>query len=136
VRVYVDSSALSKRALDEVESDALEAALDHFAAEGVTLVTSALAWVEVSRNVRSRRDSEAPQTVVELIGVALSGITAVPVSSQVIEIARRLGPSTLRSLDAIHLATATLLEADLVCAYDARLLMSASELGFATVSPH
>jgi hypothetical protein len=41
----------------------------------------------------------------------------------------------LRSLDAIHLATATLVNADLVCAYDQRLLLAASELGLRTISP-
>ena len=53
----------------------------------------------------------------------------------VVSLARRIGPITLRSLDAIHLATATLIDADLVIAYDERLLLAAEELGFATASP-
>lgn len=65
----------------------------------------------------------------------MAGIAECPITEQVSDIARRLGPSTLRSLDAIHLATAALLSADLVCAYDQRMLTAASELGFRTVSP-
>jgi len=53
----------------------------------------------------------------------------------VIDIAQRLGPATIRSLDAIHLASASLLGADLVCAYDERMLAAAEELGFRTSSP-
>lgn len=41
----------------------------------------------------------------------------------------------LRSLDALHLATALRLEAAVVVAYDVRLLQSARELGMHTASP-
>lgn len=80
-------------------------------------------------------DDASPDEVVELVEVALSGILEMPMTDQVISLARRLGPSTVRSLDAIHLASATLFGAHVVCAYDARMLISASELGFATSSP-
>jgi len=53
----------------------------------------------------------------------------------VVGVARRLGPSSLRSLDAIHLATASIMAADVVIAYDGRLLRAAEELGFRTLSP-
>ncbi len=65
----------------------------------------------------------------------MSGIEEFPISEQVIDIAQRMSPASIRSLDAIHLASATLLGADLVCAYDQRLLGAAEELGFRTVSP-
>ncbi len=66
---------------------------------------------------------------------AVAGIDESPMSDTVADIARRIGPATLRSLDSIHLATATLIGADLVCAYDRRLLASAEELGFRTIAP-
>jgi predicted nucleic acid-binding protein len=135
VRVYFDSSALLKRALDEAESDAFEVEVERFVDRGFELISSALAWVEVTRSLRSRLDTEPPKTVAALIEESLVGIVESPISPEVIDIARRLGPSTLRSLGAIHLATATLVGADLVCAYDTRLLTSASELGFRTISP-
>lgn len=133
--VYVDSSALSKRALDEPESDALEAALTRFMAEDAVLMSSTLTWVEVSRSIRSRLDAEPPTDVVDLVDTALSGVVEFPISDQVVGLARRLGPSTLRTLDAIHLASATLLGVDVVLAYDRRMLVAASELGFRTMSP-
>lgn len=82
-----------------------------------------------------RADQESPVEIVALIDNALAGITESPVSGPVADIARRLGPSTLRSLDAIHLATATLVGADVVCAYDQRMLTAAAEFGFRTISP-
>lgn len=135
MRVYFDSSALLKRTLDEAESDALESEIQLFVDSGSDLLSSALAWVEVTRSLRSRLDVESPKVIAALIDETLVGIVGSPISPEVIDIARRLGPLTLRSLDAIHLATATLVGADLVCAYDKRLLASASELGFRTISP-
>ncbi|MHB1171899.1 MAG: type II toxin-antitoxin system VapC family toxin [Lacisediminihabitans sp.] len=105
MRVYVDSSALVKRVLDESERPALIAALEGFRTADAVLLSSTLTWIEC------------------------------PITEQIVGIARRLGPSSLRSVDAIHLASATLLSADVVCAYDKRLLIAASELGFRTISP-
>lgn len=107
---------------------------DHAMAENL-LVTSALTAVEVSRSVRSRLDSAPPAQVVELVETALSGVLQMPLTDQVLSLARRLGPSTLRSLDAIHLAAATLLGVDEILTYDQRMLVAAAELGFATSSP-
>lgn len=135
MRVYLDSSALVKRALLESESSGLIEAIDGWVTEQSALFSSSLAWIEVTRTIRSRHDDEPPAEIVQLIENALAGIDECPITELVSDIARRLGPSTLRSLDAIHLATATLLGADLVCAYDKRLLTSASELGFRTSSP-
>ena len=135
MKVYLDSSALVKRALGEPESLALRRALEAHSARDDLLVSSVLTSVEVSRSIRSRTADASPAEVVELIEVALSGMLEMPITEQVISLARRLGPSSLRSLDAIHLASATLFGADVVCAYDARMLTSASELGFATSSP-
>lgn len=135
MRVYLDSSALIKRALLEDESAALIASIEGYVDTGALLLSSALGWIEVSRSLRSRLDSEPPAEIVDRIGVAVSGVIECPIGDEIIDIARRLGPPTLRSLDAIHLATATLVGADIICAYDKRLLTSAAELGFRTVSP-
>ncbi len=135
MNVYVDTSALVKRAVREPESDQLVAELAGLADSGERLFASTLAWIETTRTIRSRMDDSRPQDAADLIDVALSGIIEYSINNQVADVARRLGPTTLRSLDAIHLATATLIGADLVCAYDQRLLAAAQELGFRTVSP-
>lgn len=135
MHIYVDSSALVKRALAETESRQLVETLEGFVRDGDRLFSSTLAWIESTRTIRSRLDTSPPGEVVELVSVALSGVIEYFVTEQVADVARRMGPSSLRSLDAIHLATATLVGADLVCAYDQRLLLSAQELGFRTISP-
>lgn len=133
--VYADSSALVKRALQEAESGPLVETLAGYVESGARLFSSSLGTIETTRIIRHRLDRVDPFTVVDLIGAALSGIIEYPITEQVASVASRLGPFSLRSLDAIHLATATLLSADLVCAYDQRLLVAASELGFRTISP-
>lgn len=135
MRVYLDSSALIKRALLEEDSPAVIVAVERYVEAGAMLLTSTLGWIEVSRVIRSRLDCEPPPEVVDRVDVALSGIIECPITDEIAGIARRLGPASLRSLDAIHLATATMLGADLVCAYDQRMLTAAAELGFRTISP-
>ncbi len=131
----MDSSALAKRVVNEPESPRLLTVLRGMVAHGDQLVTSELTVIEISRTLRRRLDAESPRAVVEAIDVALAGLKTMPISGQVTDVARRLGPSSLRSLDAIHLATATLIGADIVLAYDDRLLRSAEEVGFATLTP-
>ncbi len=133
--IYVDSSALVKRALQETESAQLVDSLAAYVESGARLFSSALGAIETTRMIRQRLDEMDPSTVVDLIGAALSGVIEYPITDQVVSLASRLGPFSLRSLDAIHLATATLVSADLVCAYDQRLLLAASELGFRTIAP-
>lgn len=96
-------------------------------------MASSLAWVEVSRAVRAAVPHGLE--VDDLVDVALSGLLEKPVSTDVLALARWLTPSALRSLDAIHLASALLLDADLVVAYDRRLLDAAVEHRIRTISP-
>ncbi len=135
MRVYFDSSALVKRVIDEPERKDFERAFRGLIAEGAEFSSSTLAWVEVSRAIRLRLEAEPPRRIIDLIDTALSGIEEFPISAQVVDIAQRLRPVTLRSLDAIHLASANLLGVDLICGYDQRLLVAAEEYGFRTLSP-
>jgi uncharacterized protein len=135
VRIYLDSSAVLKRVLLESESLAFIATLDRFAEEGATLLSSTLTWIEVTRSLRRQSDREPPAEIADRVETALSGMVECPISEQIVSIARRIGTSSLRSLDAIHLASAAVLDVDLVCAYDQRMLTAAAELGFRTLSP-
>lgn len=67
----------------------------------------------------------------------LSGLDLVPLSKEVIELATTAGPPSLRSLDAIHLASALSLEGAPLTfvTYDARLRSAADEAGLETVVP-
>jgi hypothetical protein len=123
--VYVDSSAVLKRSVVEAESDAVEEVLGHHIDDGDPLVSSSLAWIEVSRALRSRLDGEDHDVINEAIEDALSGIAERPIAADVVSLARRIGPNVLGSLDAIHLATAILVDADVVITYDDRLAAAA-----------
>ena len=66
----------------------------------------------------------------------LSRIALVPLDDRVLGAAAEVGPAGLRSLDAIHLATAlSLFGLDSFVTYDQRLFEAASAAGFRTMSP-
>lgn len=118
VLVYVDGSALIKRVVEEAESDALEAALARYVADDSVLVSSSLAWIEVSRALRSRldADSQNQDEIHDAVEAAVSGVAERLITGDVVGLARRVAPPVPRTLDAVHLATAILLDADVVVA--------------------
>lgn len=133
MRVYFDSSALIKRVVAEDESDDLVDFLDARYEQGDVLASSSLAWVEVSRVVLAR--VRKPADAGELIDGAMSGIDERQMTAEVVSIARRIEPLVLRSLDALHLATAVLIDADLVVTYDERLADACRRNALAVASP-
>lgn len=132
--VYVDSSALLKRVIEETESETLENTLDQYIGAGDALVASSLAWLEVSRGLL-RLAALADIDYLQSVGGALSGVSELPVTPGVLRIAGRIAPFELSSLYAIHLATAVLHGADIVLTYDARLAGASRQNGLRTVSP-
>ena len=119
--VYLDSSALVKLVVLEPES----AALREFLRAHALRVSSALAEVEVPRALRQAGYGAAEgRRATEL----LARIALVDVDRRILRSAAALGPSGLRSLDAIHLATALSLGLDLagIVTYDQRLSNAAS----------
>lgn len=137
MRVYVDSSALIKRSLQEAESDAVEEAFDRYVGQDAVIISSSLAWIEVSRALRSRLDGGpySEDEILDAVEGALSGVAERVITEDVIGLARRVAPPQLRSLDAIHLATAILLDVDEVVAYDDRLIDACRHNGLVTVAP-
>jgi len=124
---YLDSSALVKVLIAESESATLRGFLG-----AVPLVSSALVKTEVARAVL-RHDARKLPNAARL----LERVTCIGVDEEILRHAGRLDPSTLRTLDAIHLASALLLreELDAFVTYDARLLEAAGALGLPTASP-
>lgn len=97
---------------------------------------SQLAEVEVARGLRSRLDLDIESTdFADALDQVLDGVSCYPVDGQVVGTAQIIGPSVLRSLDAIHLATAVLLRVDLLVSYDDRMLDVAEGLGIVTERP-
>ena len=111
----------------EEESQALRSAR----AEWPAVATSVLAQVEVVRAV-ARADGD-----VGLAREVLRSIDQVRVSDRIVATADALRPVELRTVDAIHLATALALEADLAgfVSYDARLAAAASGQGLPILAP-
>jgi uncharacterized protein len=96
------------------------------------VATSALARVELSRAV-ARVDS----ALLPVVDLVLSGLVVLEIDDALLRRAAAMAPAQLRSLDAVHLASAERLGADLdvFVAYDQRLLRAAQTLGLAVVSP-
>ena len=118
--VYLDSSALVKLVVFEPESAALREFLKRHAAR----LSSGLAEVEVPRALRRAGYGATEQRrAVEL----LARIALVDVDRAILRAAAAIVPSSLRSLDAIHLATALSLGQDLagIITYDQRLAEAA-----------
>lgn len=128
--IYLDSSALLKLIHQERESDALELWLGQHAT--IPLVSSQLARVEVIRATRRIN----PDVILEATSL-VDSLDLIPISPDVADRASLVGESTLRSLDAIHLASATAIHADLTAfvAYDARLAGAAADAGLVTNQP-
>ncbi len=102
--LYIDSTAMVKVVVEEAESPSLRRVV----ADGGSLASSALLRTEVGRALR-RADAAAADAVLRPV---LTGVTLVSVSRQILDAAVRVGRPELRSLDAIHLATALSLEVD------------------------
>jgi predicted nucleic acid-binding protein len=116
--LYVDSSALVKLVIEEPESTALEAYLPRDA----VLATSRIALVEVPRATALANPSEeVRQETARLLQACL----LVAVSDRVLRDAAAITSREVRTLNAIHLATALHVEADDLIAYDRRLLTAA-----------
>jgi predicted nucleic acid-binding protein len=100
---YVDSSALLKRYLDEPDSDEAQALLD--AAGGI--FTSHVSVVEVRRGI-SRMENSVERGMAKMLFVHdLSLMFVIEADAKVCELAADFAERTsLRSLDAIHVASA------------------------------
>jgi len=125
---YLDSSAIVKLAVREPESSALRTYLRRRR----PLVSSALARTEVVRALLPLGDRAIDRGL-----DVLSRIDLVRINDRVLANASTLRPPELRSLDAIHLATAQLLDQDLrqVVTYDERMATAAKVLGMRVASP-
>jgi uncharacterized protein len=125
---YLDSSAIVKLAVAEPESGALR----RYLRRRKPYVASALARAEVTRallpfGAAALRRGEAVLARIELVRV----------SDTVLRAAGSLLPEDVRTLDAIHLATAQQLGQDLarVVTYDVRMQAVARQLGVDVVGP-
>ena len=126
---YLDTSALVKILHEEPESPAFRSWIRNNTQH---CYTSDLTRVELMR--AAGRLGAEKRTKARMI---LQALTLIRISSQICDVAGTLEPVVLRSLDAIHLATALLLSDDLkaIVTYGRQLANSAQALGIPLIAP-
>jgi predicted nucleic acid-binding protein len=132
--LYVDTSALVKLVIREPESDTLEEGLRDWS----ELATSVITSIEFSRAVSRARNAWTAVVADEytILGL-LASLAEVPLNDDVRAAASSLAPVELRTLDAIHLASALALGDDLagVLTYDDRMQRAALANGLSVLAP-
>jgi predicted nucleic acid-binding protein len=125
---YLDSSAIVKLAVQEPESTALR----RYLRRRQLFVSSALAKTEVVRALLPL----GPLAIRRGVDV-LARIDLVRISDRVLAAAGEIMPAEVRSLDAIHLATAQQFGSEVarIVTYDVRMAAAASAIGWSVVSP-
>jgi uncharacterized protein len=127
--IYLDTSAALKLVIPEAETPALEMWIAERAA--VPRVSSRLLRIEMLRSIARNAPGRVSRANVILSSIAALSIDDIAPTAEVI------GDRTLRSLDAIHLATAHELRTELTAflCYDKRLSDSARMLGLPVEAP-
>jgi len=128
--IYLDSAAIVKLAHAEAESPALRRWLDERAE--VSWVSSVLAEVE-SFLALARHSPSA----ISRLHLVLDLMDLVDLDAEIRTAAQAVAPATVRSLDAIHLATALRLGRELTSfvTYDKRLADAAATAGLRVDMP-
>lgn len=126
---YLDASAAIKLVVAEAESQALRAWITE---QGPALVASELLRVEVLRTCR-RHSQQALARAREVI----DSVTVVSMTTDICIDAAGIDPAVMRSLDAVHIATALAIGDDLegVVTYDQRMADGCRMYGLPIVAP-
>lgn len=127
--IYLDSSALMKLVRIEPESRTLR---DWLLDSEDDWTSSTLARVELVRSCRRVTPAALPAA-----RSLLAGMSLIPLSARVLAAAEEIGDPVLRSLDALHLASAAELGGELnaLVTYDQRLASAATTAGLTVSSP-
>jgi predicted nucleic acid-binding protein len=125
---YADASALVKLIVHEPETEALR----QYLASAGTLMSSLVSTVEVPRAV-----SRGAPGATAVMSEVLEALVIVDFDTRIAARAAGLAPASLRTLDAIHLATALELGDELTAflSYDDQLSAAARALGLPVVTP-
>jgi len=126
--IYLDNSALAKLIVREAETAVLGEWLRQRAMQ--LWVTSIVGRVELVRVARCFAATNGARLL-------LAGLDMIPLVEHVADVAQTTGPTTLRTLDAIHLASALSVRDELsaFCCYDRRLLDAAREADLPVHAP-
>ena len=117
-----------KLVIEEPESSALK----HHIGDSPALVTSRIALVEVVRAVSLASPTPEARSDAERL---LDSCLLIEITDDLLHAAADMTSVSIRTLDAIHLASAIRVEAEELVAYDRRLVAAASERGLRVASP-
>lgn len=126
---YLDSSAVVKLVAVEPETVALQ----HYVLNQQALLSSRLTATEVERAVAR----VGGRRLLDTAGAVLDALVLLDMTRTALTLASSLSPSGLRTLDALHLATAlglTLENLEFVT-YDGRLAIAAASAGLSVRQP-
>jgi uncharacterized protein len=126
--LYLDTSVLGRVLLDEPDTAAIRRELGRFERH----ISSRLVRVEL-RRLGLLKD------MLEHVDEILAGPVLIPLDETILIAAETIAPSVVRTLDAIHLATAVRLagagQLDALMTYDKQLAVGAREHGITVLSP-
>lgn len=127
---YADTSAVIRLLVEETHSKAFAAFYD--AQADAEWVSSALLRIEVTRAVARVMPALLPDARDLLLA-----FSSIAMDDDIVKAAMNEPDRSLRSLDAIHLATARILgpELDAFVTYDGRLAKAAEDVGLVTLAP-
>ena len=131
--LYADASALVKLVRDEPESPALRAYIS-----GANLVSSELILTEIPRAVRRVAVRDRTPSLALLLARAAHLIDALalrPIDRALLAVAGAISEPALRTLDAIHVASAVELDPATFVTYDERQAAAARLAGLRTMAP-
>ncbi|MEX0835324.1 MAG: type II toxin-antitoxin system VapC family toxin [Nitriliruptor sp.] len=126
---YVDTSAAAKLLVEEPESSAVAGWLDEQVWSGGIIASNLLLETELRRFAVREQLSQVAVTEI------LDRLELVEPDRALFHEAGILPGGTLRSLDALHLATVLRLDAESLLTYDVRLTAAAESLGVRVVAP-
>lgn len=129
--LYVDTSALFKRYVDERDSDVAESLM----ATDPVLITSWLTEIEMRRNLARLLEPSALLTARKLLAQDLDAFALISLDATTCNTAARIAEETLcRSLDSIHLASAQRAgSATTVLTFDLRQAQAARSIGLTVI---
>lgn len=131
--LYLDSSAIVKLAVREPETAALEEELMRWP----LCATSSISAIEVSRATARARYAQRGVLPPRDVAALLSTTVEMVLTEEVRRTASTLAPPELRTLDAIHVASALILGDDLagVVTYDVRMRRAAERYTLRVLAP-
>lgn len=131
--IYLDTSALAKLLVAEPETPELRSWLVDRSENDQYMVTSALSRIELLRAVVRQGEPG----LADRARFLLDGMDILPITDAVVTVAESIGPAGLRSLDAIHLASAARIGSTLTCVvtYDRRLAEGCRAVGITSEAP-